>query len=51
MTVCRIASRNFWIIVAAILVISVGVTLLFALKLQREREVWEMNPPALHHAA
>lgn len=38
-------SRTFWIVVAAILVISVAVTLLFALKLQREREVWEMNPP------
>ncbi len=38
-------SRSFWIIVTLIVLVSVGVTLLFALKLQREREVWEMNPP------
>ena len=37
--------RYFWIVIAAIVVITVGITLLFALKLQREHEVWEMNPP------
>ncbi|MEM7119746.1 MAG: hypothetical protein AAF563_00635 [Pseudomonadota bacterium] len=37
-------SRSFWIVVTLILLVSMGVLALFALKLQSEYEVWKMDP-------